>query len=71
MSSRSAAEKTFYTDCVRITNSRAPSEEVFVNVLTILIEASDWLDRVRVKFGGGFRNCMRAGVGNMLAACLR
>ena len=70
MSDRSAARKTFYTGCGQITNSRAPSEEVFVNVLSIFVELADWSDSVRMKFGGGFRNAMRAGVGNMRAECL-
>ena len=70
MSDRSVAEKTFYTGCGQITNSRAPSEEVFVNVLSIFVELADWPDSVCMNFGGGFRNAMRAGVGNMRAECL-
>ena len=66
-----AVRKTFYTLCGQITNSRASSEEVFVDVLSIFSEASDWLDSVRMKFGGGFRNAMRASVGNMRAACFK
>jgi hypothetical protein len=65
----SALRKAFYTVCGQITNCRASSEEVFVDVLTMLAEVSDWLDRVRMKFGGGFRNAMGASVGNMRAAC--
>jgi hypothetical protein len=61
----SAVKKTFYTDCGQITNSRAASEEVFVVVLSIFAGGSDWLDSYRVKFGGGFRNPVRASVGNM------
>ena len=64
----SAVRQTFYRICGQITNSRASSEEVFVDVLSIFGEASDWLDSVRRKFGGGFRNAMRASVGNMRAA---
>jgi hypothetical protein len=65
VSSVSAVKKTFYTDCGQITNSRPSSEEVFVVVLSIFARGSDWLDSVRVKLGGGFRNAMRASMGNM------
>jgi hypothetical protein len=67
----SALRKAFYTVCGQITNCRASSEEVFVDVLTMLAEVSDWLDGVRMKFGGGFRNAMGASVGNMRATCFK
>ena len=67
----SGVRSTFYTNCGQITNSRASSEEVFVDVLSIFGSASDWLDSVRMEFGGGFRNAVHASVGNMRAACFK